>query len=56
VTTNDDSHTYAVILTQMLADKDDNALMPSILNILSHNPELAKRLPKVTSFFSFCYQ
>jgi len=30
----------------MLSDKDDNAMMPSILNILSRNPDLAKRLPK----------
>jgi hypothetical protein len=39
----------AVILTQLLDDMDDNSLMASVLNILSHNRNLGARLPKAAT-------
>lgn len=47
ILSNDDSHSFATLVLQLMADKNDRGLLPSILNILSHNPELCQRLPKV---------
>eukprot|EP01087_Luapelamoeba_hula_P004848 TRINITY_DN1482_c0_g1_i1.p1 TRINITY_DN1482_c0_g1~~TRINITY_DN1482_c0_g1_i1.p1 ORF type:complete len:4317 (-),score=602.49 TRINITY_DN1482_c0_g1_i1:51-13001(-) len=46
VLSNDDGHSLATILLQLIADKSDNSVLASILNILSHNPALCKRLPQ----------
>jgi hypothetical protein len=47
ILSNDDSHSLATLLLQLMGDKNDRGLLPSILNILSHNPDLCQRLPKV---------
>ncbi len=44
---NDDSHDVATLLLQLMADKRDHGFLSSILNILSHNPAMCHRLPKV---------
>lgn len=50
ILSNDDSHSIATLLLQLMGDKNDRGFLPSILNILSHNPDLCQRLPKVRSF------
>lgn len=53
ILSNDDSQSFAILLLQLMADKHDRGFLPSILNILSRNPELCQRLPKVPHILTF---
>lgn len=51
---NDDAHSVATILSQLLADKKEYSILGSLLDIMAKNPELCKKLPKV-SFYIYIY-
>ena len=55
ICSNDDSHSIASILSQLLGDKQEYSILGSLLDIMARNPELCKKLPKVIIIHPYTY-